>query len=140
RDIRDPCLVSPGHRELALQKVGDHHGRLADRPAPGAVAVQGTQTIHAHEASDAMLTARLAGLSQVEKDARRAVDALTRVERCSDKAKQPSILLGAVRYWLLEPCVVAGSRDAQQPTHPLHAKRISIGLDEFVRRSGSPRA
>ena len=39
-DIGDPGLVSPRHRELPLQEVGDQDGGLADRPAPRSIAVQ----------------------------------------------------------------------------------------------------
>ncbi len=139
-DIRDPRLVSPRHRELPLQEVGDQDGWLADRPAPRAIAVQGAQVIHAHQPGDAVLATGLSGLPQVQEDARGAVDALTRGERRTDQAKQPGILLGPVRDRVREPLVVAARSHAEHATHRLHAVLVSIGLDELVRRADSPRA
>src|SRR5215470_17134073 len=49
RDVRDPRLVRARDRELALQQIRNQDGRFADRPAPGAVPVEGTQPILPHE-------------------------------------------------------------------------------------------
>ena len=49
--------------ELPLQEVRDQDGGLADRPAAGAIAVQGAQLTLAHQARDAVLTTGLAGLA-----------------------------------------------------------------------------
>jgi hypothetical protein len=139
-DIRDPRLVSPRHRELPLEEVGDQDGGLTDRPAPRAIAVQGAQLIDAHQPCDAVLAAGLSGLSQVEKDTRRAVNALTRGKRRTDQAEQPGILLRPVRHRVREPLVVPARGHAEHTTHCLRAEFASIGLDELVRRPTSPRA
>ena len=51
----------------------------------------------AHEACDAMLTASLSRLTQVEEDAGSAKDAVTRDEGRADQAQQTGILLRVVR-------------------------------------------
>ena len=111
---------------------------LADRPAPRAITVQSAQAIHAHQSGDAVLATGLAGLPEVQEDARGAVDALTRGERRADQAEQPGILLGPVRDWVREPVVVAARGDAEDATHRLDGVVVSIGLDELVRRANSP--
>src|SRR5437870_224874 len=94
----------------------------------------------AHQSRDAMLAARLSGFAQVEEDARGAVDAVTCDERCPNQAKEPGVLLRAVRDRLLQPLVVAALRHAEYTTHHLHAVLLSMRLDEFVHRTDSPGA
>lgn len=62
RDVGDPSRVRPRHGELPVEEIGDQHGRLANGPASGAIAVQGAQVVLAHKPLDAMLTA---GFSRV---------------------------------------------------------------------------
>jgi len=42
----------------------------------------------------------------------------------------------SVRYWMMQPCVVAGSSNAEKPTHYLDAELISMRFDELVRSPG----
>ena len=95
------ALLGACHGELPLQEIRDQDGGFTDRPAPRAIAMKGAQAVLAHEARDAMLAAGLSGLTQVQEDARRAVDPLTRDERRPDQTQQPGILLGTIREWLL---------------------------------------
>ena len=139
-DIGHPGLVWPRHGELSLQEIRDQDRRLADRPAPRAIAMQRAQIGLAHQPRDAMLAAGLSGFTQIEEDARSAVDAVTRDERRANQAKQPGILLRAVRDRLLQPFVVAARGHAEDATHRLHAVPVSMRLDEFVRRANSPGA
>ena len=125
-DVGHPGLVWPRRGELPLQEIRDQDRRLADRPAPRAIAVQRAQIGFAHQPRDAMLAAGLAGFTQIEEDARGAVDAVTRDERRANQAKQPGILLGAVRDRLLQPLVVAARSHAEDAAH--HLRRCT-GLD-----------
>ena len=50
-----------------------------------------------------MLSAVLAGLTQVQEHARGTIDPLTRDERRPDQTQEPGILLGAIREGVLEP-------------------------------------
>jgi len=71
-----------------------------------------------------MLAAGLAGLTQIEENARRGVNAVARDERCPNKA-QPRVLLGAIRNRLLQPVAITVRRRVEDPTVPVH----SSGLD-----------
>src|SRR5713101_1933758 len=88
-DIRDPGLVSPRHRKLPLQEVGDQDGWLADWPAPCSIAVQGAQAIHTHQPCDAVLATGFAGLAQIQEDAGGSVDTLALSERRPNQSEQP---------------------------------------------------
>ena len=90
--------------------------------------MQGAQLTLAHQARDAVLTAGLAGLPQVQEDARGAVDALTRRERRTDQAEQPGIFLGPARGRVREPLVVSARGHAEDATHGLHTVPVSMGL------------
>jgi hypothetical protein len=86
-----------------------------------------------------MLAAGLAGFTQIEKDARSAIDAMTRDERRSNESKQPGVFLRAVRDRLLQPIIVAARGHFEDATHALDAVPDSMSLDEFVRRTDSSR-
>jgi hypothetical protein len=93
--------------------------------------MKGTQAVLAHEARDAMLAARLSGLTQVQEDAGRAVDPLTRDEGRPDQTQQPGILLGTIREGLLEPLVVATRGHVEHATQRLHAVLDAMRLDDW---------
>ncbi len=96
------------------------------------IAVKGAEIIFAHEPRDAMLTARLAGLAEIQKHARRAIDALARQKRSPNESDEPRIFLGSIRHWLLEPLVVAASRYPKQAAHPVHVVLAALLLDELI--------
>jgi len=79
-DVGHPCLVRLRRCELSLKKIEDQDRRLTDRPASLAIPMQSARVSFAHQPFDALLAERLAGLAQVEKDSRCAVDAVTRGE------------------------------------------------------------
>ena len=135
REIGDPRLVGPRHRELPLQQIGDQDRGLADRPSSGAIAVERAQLVLAHEPRDAVLAAGLSRLTQVQEHTRGTVDALTRDERRPDQPEQPGVFLAAVRDRLQDPFGVAARRHAEYATHRLHAVPLSMGLDERVGRA-----
>jgi hypothetical protein len=87
---------------------------------------------------DAVLAARLSGFTQIEEDAGRAVDAVARNERRPNQAKQPRVLLSAIRDWLQQPVVISARGHLENATHHLHAVPFSMRLDEFVGRADSP--
>jgi Phage integrase family len=66
------------------------------------------------------------------------VDTVTRNERCANQAKQPAVLLRAVRDRLQQPVVIAARSHLENATHRLHAVPVSICLDEFIGRADSP--
>src|SRR5947199_6912437 len=86
-----------------------------------------------------MLAAGLSRFTQIEEDPRGAIDAMTRDEGRADQAQQPGVLLGVVRDRLLEPVIVTAHGHLEDATHLLHAVPISIGFDEFVRRTDPSR-
>lgn len=87
-----------------------------------------------------MLAADFARFPEIEKDTRRAVDAMTCREGCPNQAKEAGVFLRALRNRLLKPLVVAARRDAENTTHRLHGVLASMGLDELIRRPNSPGA
>lgn len=60
---------------------------------PTCAGITGRPAWNPHQASYAMLTACLAGLSKVQEDTRRPVDAVTSFDGRSDQAKKAGILL-----------------------------------------------
>jgi hypothetical protein len=65
-----------------------------------AVSVQRLYVVGTHEARHSMLTAHFPGLSEIQKDARGAVDAMTGLERRADQAEQPSVFECSIRHRL----------------------------------------
>ena len=105
---------SPSQRHLPLvDLLVDTRAELMDLAVASGLKVLGTMLEedrtaisgqrYQHQAGDAMLATGLSRLTQVQKDAGRAVDALTRDERRPNQAKQPGILLAPVRDRLREP-------------------------------------
>ena len=135
-DVSNPCLVRLGHRELALKQVGNQRRDLRRLHLPRPVAMQGAQAVLSHQSLDSMLAARLALLAHIQHDARSAIDTVTCNERGPYQSEQSCVFLGAVRDRTLQPSVVTGSSDAQEPTHRNDAKPVSIRLDEGI---GFPR-
>jgi len=90
------------------------------------------QVVHAHKARDTMLAAGLARLTQVQEDARRAIDTLARNEGGADQAKEPGVLLRALRDRLPEPVVVPARSHVENPAHRIHGVLVSVGLDELI--------
>jgi len=138
-DIGDPGGVWPRGGELPLQEIRDEERWLAGRPAPNPIPMQRAQVVLAHQASDTMLTAGFPRLSQIEKDAGSAINAVTRDERCANQSKESGIFLIVVRNRSLQPQVVAADRDPEDAAHHLDAVLISMGLNEGVGRSDSSR-
>src|SRR5690606_24840692 len=112
-DVRHPRVVGLRGGELSLQEVRDQDGRLADGPATDAIAVQGTQVRLTHQTGNAVFAAGLAGFTQVEENARRAIDPVARDERSPYQPQQAGVLLSAIRNWLQQPSVVAGRSDLE---------------------------
>jgi HPt (histidine-containing phosphotransfer) domain-containing protein len=79
-----------------------------------------------------MLAAGLAGLTQIQEDARRAIDALARNERSTDQAKESGVLLPSLRNWLPEPVVVSTWSHVEKPAHRIHGVLASVGLNELI--------
>src|SRR5690606_15776806 len=127
---RHPRGVGLRGGELSLQEVRDQDGRLADGPATDAIAVQGTQVRLTHQTGNAVFAAGLAGFTQVEENARRAIDPVARDERSPYQPQQAGVLLSAIRNWLQQPSVVAGRSDLEDAAHQLHAVLVSVGFDE----------
>src|SRR5262245_65767803 len=96
-----------------------------------------TQVGFPHQPRDAMLATCLSCLTQIEEDAGSAVDTVARHKRGSNQAKQPRVLLDAIREGLQEPVVIAARGNLENATHHLHDVLISMRLDEFVGRSPS---
>jgi hypothetical protein len=71
--------------KLPLQYVRDQDRGLADRPASGAIAVQGAQAIEPHQSRNAMLAAGFTRFAQVQEHTWRSVDTLTGDERGPDQ-------------------------------------------------------
>ncbi len=63
--------------------------------------MQRAQIVFAHQPRDAMLAAGLSRFTQIEEDARRAIDAVTRDERRANQSKQSGVFLIVVRDRLL---------------------------------------
>ena len=75
----------------------------------------------AHQSRDAMLATGLASFTQIEEDARRAVDAVARDERRTNQPKQSGVLLRAIRDGLQQPLVIAARGYFEDATHHLDA-------------------
>jgi len=77
--------------------VRDSHGALAN-----------------HLQRNPVLAARLPAFPQVLKNSRGTINSVTGSEGFADKSEQSRIFLNSVRYWMIQPCVVAGARNAEK--------------------------
>lgn len=134
-------LVRLGDIEIALQNVRKEIGGLCCRMLPRAIATCGANLVDAHETRHAMLAARLSGLTEIEEDARRAVDAVAGDERCPDQPEESCVLLSSRRDRLTQLGVVPTRSDFQEP-----AKRSDVVLlpavcfDERIDSADPPNA
>ncbi len=101
--------------------------------ATGAVAMQGTKTVLAHQALDSVLATGLSRLTQVEKYTRGAINPMTGNKGRPDQPNESGVLLGAIGDRLLEPFVVATWCDFKHLAHHLDGVFVPMGLDELVR-------
>jgi hypothetical protein len=131
-DVRDPCLVGSGHRELTLQSIRNQRLRFSYGDVANAVAMQCLQSILSHQTSNPMLAARLSTLAKIVQDSRRTIDAVAGGKRCANESQQPSIFLCSITDRLLEPGVIPGWRHAEKSTHRANAELSLMRFNEFI--------
>jgi len=102
--------------------------------------VEGFDVIRLHNPSDTMLATGLAGFSQVEKDARGAVDTMARHIGHADQAEQPLILQRSIGERMSQPFIEPAARHAEETTHDGSIKFATMGLDERVLHSDTLRS
>src|SRR5581483_9883225 len=132
-DIRDPGRIRLGSCEIPLQDIRYRGGRRAPRGAPHSIATYSPNFGDPHQSRHAMLAAGLSSLTKVEKDPRRAINAVACCKRSADQAKKPCILSRSIRDRLLQPRIVTAGGDLKQSAHRPNAELMPMGLDESVK-------
>jgi len=132
RDIRDPRAIRLADSELPFQQIGYQYRRFADAGSASAIAVQGAQTVLAHQAFDSVLAASFSGFAQIQKDARRPVDAVARDERGADHSQKSNVLLGTMRKRMPEPFVIPARRHFEHAAKSLDGELSSMRFNEPV--------
>src|SRR6516162_11929336 len=87
-----------------------------------------------------MLAAGFTGLSQIEEDASRPVNAVTGFIGGPDQPKQACVLVRPVGQRIFQPCVEAAGANLQSTAHGLYLKLATMNLDEFVDPTSGPGA
>lgn len=83
-----PALREDRARRRTAMALGEHHESCP-------IAMQRAELRCAHQSCDAMLAAGLSRFAEIQEDARRPTDAVTRNEERSNKTQEPGVLLAA---------------------------------------------
>lgn len=108
---------------------------MACRVPRGSVAMSRFEVIGLHNSSDTVLATGLTRFSQVEKDARGAVDTMARRIGRADQAEQPLIFPSPIGERILHPGIEPTARNIEQAAHDGRIKLLPMGFDEGVLQS-----
>ena len=136
--IGHPGHIGPCGRERSLQSIRRHDRRPSVDDPRYLVAVYGFDVIRFHDAGNAVTTADLTCLSQIEVNASIAIHTTAGGVRGSDQRQEAAVLDGALRQRPESPIVITAPRSAQQSTHRSDGKTVAVIRNKPVLYSGWP--
>jgi hypothetical protein len=98
--------------------------------------MSGDRPFDAHQARHAVFAARLTRLTQIQKDTKSSVYAMTGGEGPTDQIVQPRVLVGVIRHGIPEPGVETAARDVERCTH---SSNIVFAKESFYKFIGTAR-